>query len=121
MGEVLLGADIGCLDAYAQGAAHPVVRAVSVWALRGIIVRISPIVSRRAAWATADISQEQALPSWLWNLIARIPHEKWQVLVQSDKTIIDVSLSLLRFAHFRALSLNADRSTDSPTSCQERA
>lgn len=40
MGEVLVDDDIGCLEAYAKGKTHPVVQAVGVWALRGILVSV---------------------------------------------------------------------------------
>ena len=31
-----------------------------------------------------------AVPSWVWNLACKIPHQKWQKIIKADTTVVEV-------------------------------
>ncbi|KAI0774723.1 cytochrome P450 [Trametes elegans] len=65
----VFGSRPGALDNWAIGIEDPLSQAVNDFPTRGIV--------------------RSAIPAWAWNLVCRIPNERWRQICNSDKTMAD--------------------------------
>lgn len=77
------GHRFNALSQWAANIEEPLTDAIGDFPKRGIAVS-QPVLLSRTIFI--DISlQFGSLPRWLWNLVSRIPHQRWRKLCDSDK------------------------------------
>lgn len=85
------GYRLGAVSKWAVDVEDPLSTAINDFPKRGILV--GPTAYLKFIYANSSAPfQRCTIPGWAWNLVSRIPNNRWRQMCDSDKIMAEVSL-----------------------------